>query len=97
MIDHINKISTIRKCSFLSAATDIFSAKISGTFKRFGKNISFYIFLPESFVISYKVFEKFYFFVLIDHRSQLTHGRKVLMTLEMISKLVHRVNAFYKL
>ncbi|KAJ1405099.1 UvrD-like helicase, ATP-binding domain [Sesbania bispinosa] len=56
VIDHINKISTIRKCSFLSAASDIFSAKISGTFKR----------------------------------SELTHGRKVLMTLEMISKLVHR-------
>lgn len=37
IIDHINKISTIRRCSFLSAASDIFSAKISGTFKRFGK------------------------------------------------------------
>ncbi|CAL0316752.1 unnamed protein product [Lupinus luteus] len=56
VIDHINKISTVRKCSFLSAACDIFSAKVSGTFKR----------------------------------SQLTHGRKVLMTLEMISKLVQR-------
>ncbi|KAE9612123.1 putative DNA helicase [Lupinus albus] len=56
VIDHINKISTVRKCSFLSAARDIFGAKISGTFKR----------------------------------SQLTHGRKVLMTLEMISKLVQR-------
>ncbi|XP_029128591.1 ATP-dependent DNA helicase SRS2-like protein At4g25120 isoform X3 [Cajanus cajan] len=56
IIDHINKISTIRKCSFLSAAADIFSAKISGTFKR----------------------------------SELTHGRKVLMTLEMISKFIHR-------
>ncbi|TKY51810.1 ATP-dependent DNA helicase SRS2 protein [Spatholobus suberectus] len=56
IIDHINKISTIRRCSFLSAASDIFGAKISGTFKR----------------------------------SELTHGRKVLMTLEMISKLIHR-------
>ncbi|XP_014513588.1 ATP-dependent DNA helicase SRS2-like protein At4g25120 [Vigna radiata var. radiata] len=56
IIDHINKISTIRKCSFLSAASDIFSAKISGTFKR----------------------------------SELTHGRKVLTTLEMISKLTQR-------
>ncbi|XP_041018423.1 ATP-dependent DNA helicase SRS2-like protein At4g25120 isoform X1 [Juglans microcarpa x Juglans regia] len=56
VIDHIDKISTIRKCSFISAATDIFSAKISGTFKR----------------------------------SQLTQGRKVLSTLEMLSKLVHR-------
>ncbi|MED6132177.1 hypothetical protein PIB30_016816 [Stylosanthes scabra] len=56
VIDHINKISTIRKCSFLLAASDIFSAKISGTFKR----------------------------------SQLTHGKKVLTTLEMISKLVLR-------
>ncbi|XP_022771466.1 ATP-dependent DNA helicase SRS2-like protein At4g25120 [Durio zibethinus] len=56
VIDHIEKISTCRKCSFLSAACDIFSAKISGTFKRI----------------------------------QLTQGRKVLLTLEMISKLVHR-------
>ncbi|XP_061337521.1 ATP-dependent DNA helicase SRS2-like protein At4g25120 [Gastrolobium bilobum] len=59
VIDHINKISTIRKCSFLSAARDIFSAKISGIFQR----------------------------------SELTHGRKVLMTLEMISKLVQRENS----
>uniref|UniRef100_A0A2N9FMJ5 DNA 3'-5' helicase n=1 Tax=Fagus sylvatica TaxID=28930 RepID=A0A2N9FMJ5_FAGSY len=35
VIDHIDKISTIRKCSFILAASDIFSAKISGTFKRF--------------------------------------------------------------
>ncbi|XP_019441073.1 PREDICTED: ATP-dependent DNA helicase SRS2-like protein At4g25120 [Lupinus angustifolius] len=56
VIDHINKISTVRKCSFLSAACDIFNAKVSGTFKR----------------------------------SQLTHGKKVLMTLDMISKLVQR-------
>ncbi|KAK6926254.1 UvrD-like helicase, ATP-binding domain [Dillenia turbinata] len=34
MIDHVDKISTIRKCSFISAAGDIFGAKISGTFKR---------------------------------------------------------------
>ncbi|CAJ2627930.1 unnamed protein product [Trifolium pratense] len=56
VIDHISKISTTRKCSFLSAACDIFTAKISGTFKR----------------------------------SDLTHGRKVLATLDIISKLVHR-------
>ncbi|XP_038686446.1 ATP-dependent DNA helicase SRS2-like protein At4g25120 isoform X4 [Tripterygium wilfordii] len=56
VVEHIDKIVTIRKCSFISAASDIFSAKISGTFKR----------------------------------SQLTQGRKVLSTLEMISKLVHR-------
>lgn len=56
VIEHVNKISTIRKCSFLSAACDIFNAKISGTFKR----------------------------------SQLVHGRKVLVTLEMISKLVRQ-------
>ncbi|XP_050223895.1 ATP-dependent DNA helicase SRS2-like protein At4g25120 [Mercurialis annua] len=56
VIDHVDKISMIRKCSFISAASDIFSAKISGTFKR----------------------------------SQLGQGRKVLLTLEMISKLVHR-------
>ncbi|CAI9302541.1 unnamed protein product [Lactuca saligna] len=56
VIDHINKVSTVRKCSFISAASDIFSAKISGVFKR----------------------------------SHLTQGRKVLVTLDMISKLVHR-------
>uniref|UniRef100_A0A6N2LAH7 DNA 3'-5' helicase n=1 Tax=Salix viminalis TaxID=40686 RepID=A0A6N2LAH7_SALVM len=56
VIEHVDKISTVRKCSFIAAACDVFSAKISGTFKR----------------------------------SQLTQGRKVLSTLEMISKLVHR-------
>ncbi|KAL5795453.1 hypothetical protein ACOSQ2_000273 [Xanthoceras sorbifolium] len=56
IIDHIDKICTIRKSSFISAACDIFSAKISGTFKR----------------------------------SQLTQGRKVLSTIEMILKLVQR-------
>nr|GLL28077.1 ATP-dependent DNA helicase SRS2-like protein At4g25120 [Ipomoea trifida] len=56
IIEHIEKVSAIRNCSFLSAASDIFGAKISGTFKR----------------------------------RQLTQGRKVLITLDMISKLVHR-------
>ncbi|WZZ76075.1 hypothetical protein YC2023_087445 [Brassica napus] len=56
VIDHIDKISTSRKCSFIIAANDIFSAKISGTFKR----------------------------------SQLTQGRKVLQTLDMVAKLVDR-------
>ncbi|XP_011003551.1 PREDICTED: ATP-dependent DNA helicase SRS2-like protein At4g25120 isoform X2 [Populus euphratica] len=56
VIEHVDKISTVRKCSFIAAACDVFSAKISGTFKR----------------------------------SQLTQGRKVLSTLQMISKLVHR-------
>ncbi|CAN8325862.1 unnamed protein product [Cochlearia groenlandica] len=56
VIDHIEKISTSRKCSFISAASDIFSAKISGTFKR----------------------------------NQLTQGRKVLQTLDMVAKLVDR-------
>ncbi|KAL5728448.1 hypothetical protein ACHQM5_001529 [Ranunculus cassubicifolius] len=56
MVDYIDKISTIRKCSFISAARDIFSAKISGTFKR----------------------------------SQLSLGRKVLSTVDILSKLVHR-------
>ncbi|XVF54857.1 hypothetical protein PTKIN_Ptkin05aG0214600 [Pterospermum kingtungense] len=56
VIDHVEKITAARKCRFISAASDIFSAKTSGTFKR----------------------------------SQLTQGRKVLQTLEMISKLVHR-------
>ncbi|KAK9684210.1 hypothetical protein RND81_10G193900 [Saponaria officinalis] len=56
VIEHIDKVSTTRKSSFISAASDIFNAKISGTFKR----------------------------------SQLSQGRKVLVTLEMISKLVCR-------
>ncbi|KAF2530601.1 hypothetical protein F2Q70_00033038 [Brassica cretica] len=56
VIDHIDKISISRKCSFIIAANDIFSAKISGTFKR----------------------------------SQLTQGRKVLQTLDMVAKLVDR-------
>ncbi|XP_077235157.1 P-loop containing nucleoside triphosphate hydrolases superfamily protein [Tasmannia lanceolata] len=56
VIDYIDKISTTRRCSFLSACCDIFGAKISGTFKR----------------------------------SQLTQGRKVLYTLDIISKLVQR-------
>nr|XP_034906097.1 ATP-dependent DNA helicase SRS2-like protein At4g25120 isoform X2 [Populus alba] len=56
VIEHVDKISTVRKCSFIAAACDVFSAKISGTFKR----------------------------------NQLTQGRKVLSTLQMISKLVHR-------
>ncbi|KAJ0495375.1 putative DNA helicase [Helianthus annuus] len=30
IIDHINKVSSVRKCSFIFAASDIFSAKISG-------------------------------------------------------------------
>ncbi|KAK9102820.1 hypothetical protein Sjap_020074 [Stephania japonica] len=56
VVDYIDKISTVKKCNFISAATDIFTAKISGTFKR----------------------------------SQLTQGRKVLLSLDMISKLVQR-------
>ncbi|XP_042505125.1 ATP-dependent DNA helicase SRS2-like protein At4g25120 isoform X2 [Macadamia integrifolia] len=56
VINYVDKICTTRRCSFISAARDIFAAKISGTFKR----------------------------------SQLSQGRKVLSTLEMISKLVHR-------
>ncbi|KAG2637120.1 hypothetical protein PVAP13_2NG501100 [Panicum virgatum] len=56
MIDHVEKISLARKCSFVSAATDIFSAKVSGTFKR----------------------------------AQITQGRKVLSTLDSLSKLVER-------
>jgi len=35
VIAHIDKVSTVRRCSYMSAARDIFSAKISGTFKRF--------------------------------------------------------------
>ncbi|KAK9142835.1 hypothetical protein Syun_012235 [Stephania yunnanensis] len=56
VVDYIDKISSVKKCSFISAASDIFTAKISGTFKR----------------------------------SQLTQGRKVLLALDMISKLVQR-------
>ncbi|XP_061997211.1 ATP-dependent DNA helicase SRS2-like protein At4g25120 isoform X2 [Rosa rugosa] len=56
VIDYIDKISTARKFSFISAAGEIFSAKVSGNLKR----------------------------------PQLTQGRKVLLTLEMISKLVCR-------
>ncbi|KXG36276.2 hypothetical protein SORBI_3002G310300 [Sorghum bicolor] len=56
IIDHVEKISLARECSFISAATDIFSAKVSGTFKR----------------------------------SQITQGRKVLSTLDSLSKLVER-------
>ncbi|ESQ54792.1 hypothetical protein EUTSA_v10024258mg [Eutrema salsugineum] len=56
VVEHIEKISTSRKCSFISAANDIFRAKISGTFKR----------------------------------NQLTQGRKVLQTLDMVAKLVDR-------
>ena len=35
VIEHIDKISITRKCSFITAASDIFTAKVSGTFKRF--------------------------------------------------------------
>ncbi|XP_015070043.1 ATP-dependent DNA helicase SRS2-like protein At4g25120 [Solanum pennellii] len=56
VIEHIEKVSTVRKSSFISAARDIFSAKVSGTFKR----------------------------------SQLSQGRKVLLMIDMISKLVKR-------
>ncbi|TVU39041.1 hypothetical protein EJB05_12443, partial [Eragrostis curvula] len=56
ILDHIEKISLARKCSFISAANDIFSAKVSGTFKR----------------------------------AQITQGRKVLSTLDGLSKLVER-------
>ncbi|XP_078148491.1 P-loop containing nucleoside triphosphate hydrolases superfamily protein [Carex rostrata] len=56
VVEYVEKISYARKCGFLLAARDIFSAKISGTFKR----------------------------------AQLTQGRKVLSTLDMISKLVQR-------
>ncbi|XP_051121237.1 ATP-dependent DNA helicase SRS2-like protein At4g25120 [Andrographis paniculata] len=56
VIEHIDKVSTVRKCTFIAAARDIFNAKVSGIFKR----------------------------------SELTQGRKVLLTLDMILKLVCR-------
>lgn len=34
VVEYVEKISYARKCGFLLAARDIFSAKISGTFKR---------------------------------------------------------------
>ncbi|KAJ0961820.1 hypothetical protein J5N97_029648 [Dioscorea zingiberensis] len=34
IIEYVEKVSTVRNCSFISAAGDIFAAKISGTFKR---------------------------------------------------------------
>ncbi|MQM21508.1 hypothetical protein Taro_054550 [Colocasia esculenta] len=34
IIEHIEKISSVRNCSFISAANNIFATKISGTFKR---------------------------------------------------------------
>ncbi|KAA3454352.1 ATP-dependent DNA helicase SRS2-like protein isoform X1 [Gossypium australe] len=66
VIEHVEKITECRKCSFISAACDIFNAKISGTFKS----------------------------LLAGARSQLTQGRKVLQTLEMISRLVRRESYF---
>ncbi|KAE9465046.1 hypothetical protein C3L33_03031, partial [Rhododendron williamsianum] len=57
VIGHIDKVSTVRRSSFISAARDIFTAKVSGTFKRFESTY------PR---------------------------RKVLCTLDMISKLVRR-------
>ncbi|XP_039116072.1 ATP-dependent DNA helicase SRS2-like protein At4g25120 isoform X1 [Dioscorea cayenensis subsp. rotundata] len=54
IIEYVEKVSTVRNCSFISAAGEIFDAKISGTFKR----------------------------------TQLTHGRKVLSTLSMLTRLV---------
>ncbi|KAH7688043.1 DNA helicase protein [Dioscorea alata] len=54
IIEYVEKVSTVRNCSFISAASEIFDAKISGTFKR----------------------------------TQLTHGRKVLSTLSMLTRLV---------
>ncbi|CAL5366696.1 unnamed protein product [Camellia sinensis] len=71
VIDHIDKISTVRRCSFISAACDIFSAKISGTFKRANC-------CDIDAGIEY------------EHWNQLTQGRKVLFSLDMISKLVQR-------
>ncbi|CAL9089149.1 unnamed protein product [Musa textilis] len=35
VVDYVERISSARKCSFQTAANDIFHAKVSGTFKRF--------------------------------------------------------------
>ncbi|XP_020577540.1 ATP-dependent DNA helicase SRS2-like protein At4g25120 isoform X2 [Phalaenopsis equestris] len=56
MINYVDKISTVRKSTFRSAAIDVFGAKVSGTFKR----------------------------------AQLTQGRRVLSTLDMLSELVRK-------
>ncbi|KAK8577631.1 hypothetical protein V6N13_027899 [Hibiscus sabdariffa] len=74
VIEHIEKITACRKCSFISAACDIFNAKISGTFKSIVGGLELLTFSNNS----------------EQRRSQLTQGRKVLKTLEMISNLVHR-------
>lgn len=50
VIDYIEKISTIRKCSFALAATDVFGSKISGTFKR-----CFFFLARTVTVINYKL------------------------------------------
>ncbi|KAJ0111618.1 hypothetical protein Patl1_01396 [Pistacia atlantica] len=85
VIDHIDKISTIRKCRFVSAACDIFNAKISGTFKRLPgvkKDHNNLIFCHLA--VFYSAND------LLLRWCQLTQGRKVLSTIDMISKLVHR-------
>lgn len=60
IIHHIEKISLARKCSFISAATDIFSAKVSGTFKRLLSSVFtyrstvhvYFLFLQGSLLLS---------------------------------------------
>ncbi|OWM75728.1 hypothetical protein CDL15_Pgr021893 [Punica granatum] len=68
VINHIDKISTVRKCSFISAACDIFSAKVSV--------------LAAWPIFSHTSSN--------GYRSQLAQGRKILLTLDMITKLVQR-------
>ncbi|KAL6862165.1 hypothetical protein ACP4OV_016814 [Aristida adscensionis] len=77
IIDHIEKISLARKCSFFSAATDIFSAKVSGTFKSCQK--AFYSCITRTWQQH-----------VTDAMVQITQGRKVLSTLQNLSKLVAR-------
>lgn len=95
----------------MSAACDIFNAKVSGTFKRlcgffFFLNIvcMFRFLLKDIYCHSFCFVSLFFsspfsiiywsMVCMIDNRSQLTQGRKVLLTLDMISKMVHRVNIF---
>lgn len=57
VVGHIDKVSTVRKCSYISAAHDIFTAKVSGTFKRF---------VPNSFLWKYFMLDDFAKASLID-------------------------------
>lgn len=62
VIEHIDKVATVRKCSFISASSDIFGAKISGTFKKyvnfFLEKVCIVLFLlvPEMIMAFWKIY-----------------------------------------